>query len=112
MIKSILLVALVILAVLGICDVIHFFRRILFSPTEKPRKMLLVFLSNKQPLLQLRQVYDSFLWHGDEFAENIVAVLDNVDESDWTACREFCSDKFKIFLTERSSISEFLDFEQ
>ena len=90
MVKTILLLAFFLLAVSGLCELIHFFT-LLVTSTGKPNKTFMVIMLKKGTAFeQLRFVRLQKRWLGDKYAEKIVAICPQTDENEYNSCKMLC----------------------
>ena len=82
MIKGILICVLLLLAVSGICDIIHSVRSWLIS-SERPRNNISVlYLKEGTAFSQLKYIAEQYRWFGADFAEYYIAVTDELKHND------------------------------
>ena len=108
MVKGILISLLFLLAVAGICEIIHLIRLYFVSDNIKNVNYTVVFLRKKRALNQLRYLYEQLLWQGDTYADTIIAIDRGLDEDERKACFEF-SLKKDIIITTPEMLSRVLD---
>lgn len=108
MVKGLLISLVFILAVAGICEIIHLIRLYLVSDSQRNVNYSLVFLRKGRALNQLRYVYEQLLWQGGTYADAIIAIDCGLDEDELKACYEF-SHKKDVIVTSREMLDRVLD---
>lgn len=93
MVKGILIAALLVLAVSGICEIIHLIRLSLVSDGKKNTNYALVFLRNGRALCQLRYMYEQFLWQGNAYADTIIGIDYDLCDDERKLCYEYSRKK-------------------
>lgn len=73
---------LVLLVIVGLCDVIHSLWMLMLKSPSPPRKILLCFLDGSYDRLILSRLTEKQKWHGNEYADSIVAVTGDSTDSD------------------------------
>ena len=81
-IKGILIVFEFIFAILGLCELIHGIRLILFSSAKKNNVYSVVFLSPERAVGQIGFLSEQLCWLGSDFADYAIALTDLLDESE------------------------------
>ena len=90
MIKALLLTFAIIFAALGICDFIHTLRSGIMFPDIKTKKYCVLFLKSGHAVSQLRYFAFKIRWYGSEFCDGLIAVSDDLLETEYAACERFC----------------------
>ena len=90
MIKAIFLTLTVVFASLGICDFIHTLRSALLFPDVKANKYCVLCLKHGHAICQLRYYSFKLRWYGNEYCNNLIAVTDDLCETEIAACERFC----------------------
>lgn len=97
MIKAVLIIILSLLTIFGICETIHAFCMLFLTPKKPVKNYLLLYLSNDKAYSQLKFAIEQFHWYGNNYAERIVAITDDVDEYQLDICRSFLNNNSVIF---------------
>lgn len=108
MVKSILFVLLIILAVMGICELIYLFRMLFYFPGQRVNGYFVIVLKSGCAVNQLNFIWQKMKWHGDNFANAVIAIVDNLDMSEKLICSKFIIEK-NIFLCNMSSVSQCIE---
>ncbi|MBR4761611.1 MAG: hypothetical protein IK086_03145 [Clostridia bacterium] len=90
MIKAILWSVAVVFCALGICDFIHTVRSMLLYPDVKTNRYCVIFLRRGHAICQLKYYSFKLRWFGAEFCDCLIAVTDNLFETEIAACERFC----------------------
>ncbi|MBO7519737.1 MAG: hypothetical protein J6T73_03065 [Clostridia bacterium] len=90
MIEAFLLTLAVIFASLGICDFLHTLKTALLFPGIRTKNYCVVFLKAEYAVCQLRFFSAKLRWYGDEFADGIIAVTDELNKSEIALCEKYC----------------------
>ena len=90
MIEAILLTVAVVFAALGICDFLHILKTLFLFPGIKTENYSLVFLKRGYAICQLRFFAAKLRWYGDEYANGIIAVTDELSQSESALCERCC----------------------
>ena len=95
----------IILSVIGLCDVIHYFYMILLRTKYSGSKILICTLDGKCPELDLKYVLEQQEWYGNKFADKIVAVC--VDDRDISICKSM-AELNNIIIVNKECLSEYI----
>ena len=90
MIKGILLTLLVVFAALGICEFIHTLKSAFLFPGIKSAKYSVILLKHGFSSQQLRYFAYKLRWYGSELCDKIIAVTDNLSDTEIADCEKFC----------------------
>lgn len=90
MIEAVLMTVAVTFAALGICDFIHTLRSLFLFPKIKTGSFCIVFLKAGYAQDQLRYFAAKLRWYGNEYCNKIIAVTDELSESDTALCEKYC----------------------
>ena len=90
MIKGILFTLLVVFACLGFCDLFYILRSVLLAPGIKNKKYCVVFLKSGEAVNQLRFLSDKLRWYGNEFCDELIGIVDDLDDTQISECESFC----------------------
>ncbi len=108
MVKGFLMATLLVLAVAGICEIIHLIRLYFASDGKKNINYALVFLRNGRALYQLQYMYEQLLWQGNGYADTIIGVDYDLSEDERKLCYEY-SRKKNIIITIPQMLGGVLD---
>ncbi len=103
MLEIIFVLVFLIPSMLGVAEILHLIKSYILSSKKKPRKLLLVYLTGDDALLQLKSVIEELNWHGKRFAEKIIAV--NCGAADFEPCRELAQ-KYEICYCDMKDFKE------
>lgn len=97
MIKGVLICILLLLAISGICDIIHSVRSWLIS-SERPRNNIsVIYLKEGTALSQLKYIAEQYRWYGTDFAEYYIAVTDELKNNDISDLEKAFAESVFIF---------------
>ncbi len=99
MLETLLFIVVFSLSVIGLSDLIHWIWLSIIRPKEKPKKTLLCYLCGEFADLQLRIVFEELLWYGKTYADDLVAIDYDIDESALSRCEEFAKDNNIRFIS-------------
>ena len=108
MVKGILIASLLVLAVAGICEIIHLIRLYLVSDGKKNINYALVFLRSGRAVNQLQFMYEQLLWQGGSYADTIIGIDYGLSEEERKLCYEYSRQK-NIIITIPEMLSGVLD---
>ncbi len=74
------------LSVIGFCDILHSLSLKLLSPRKRGKRIMLCYLPETTPDLELRFLIEQRDWYGKSYADKIVAVLDSSDANTTERC--------------------------
>lgn len=104
-IKYFLILLFLIFSIIGICECIYILRTLFFLPKEITHSYLIVTLKNGSAVEQLNYLWQKIKWHGDSYAEGIIALVDNLSLDEISDCNNFIDCK-NIFTCSTNSLSE------
>ncbi len=81
--EKILFYIILIPAMLGFAEILHFLKLYITRGRKKPRKCVLFYLCGKDCFCSLKAILEEYLWLGKSFAEKIVVVdcgIEDIDE--------------------------------
>lgn len=81
-----LLILALIPTVLGVAELIHLLRMLVFSPLKKPESYVLVILESDLAEEQLKYAILKFGWEHNNF-KRLIAVPKGISESELSSCR-------------------------
>ena len=79
MIEVVLNTIVIILVVLGICELIHSLRLFFTLPKRRYYNYSLIYLKKGKAIKQLKFAIEQRRWFGDTYAEFVIAVYDDLD---------------------------------
>lgn len=100
---NVLLTVFLLFAVTGICEFVYILKMMFYFPKTRVRHYSLVILKNGSAVKQLNYIWQKIKWHGDSFALGIIAVTDDIDETEYFECKKFVEEK-NIILSDMASI--------
>ena len=111
-IEAILITSGVILAVFGLGELLHTIRLAFICRKKEVKLLSVVFLRSGSAVAQLYFAAEQRNWLGGDFAEYVVAVIDDIDDDELAECREVASQKGFVLCkkSELLRISENLTF--
>lgn len=78
MVKGVLICIVLLLAISGLCDIIHNIRSWVLS-SKKPRNTIsVVYLREDSAFSQLKYIAEQHHWYGTDFAEYYIAITDEL----------------------------------
>ena len=110
MVKTLLLLAVVIFAVSGICEFIYSLKMLLHFPGKRFKSYTFVTLENGYAVRQLEFLWQKIRWQGDSFSNGIIAACDTLETSEILSCKEYIKNK-NIVLCAQNEISEYLELQ-
>lgn len=93
------------LFVLGMCEFIYVLRMLLYYPKVKMCNYLIVTLKKDFAVNQLDYLWQKIKWHGDSFANGIIAVIDDLENHEVLACNNYAKNK-NISICFKSDLSQ------
>ena len=93
MIKIILIIHFGIMALLGLTEMFHAVKLIFISPDESAQSYSVIVLTAGCAAEQLRYAYEQRLWLGSAYADDIIAVVSNLDNDEISECTSFAEDR-------------------
>lgn len=93
MIETVLLAIGVILAVSGLCELIHTIRLFFIMPKKGRRGMMIIWLKSGIAEQQIKFAQTQYAWYGDTYADHIIAVTSELCEEELDFCRNLTADK-------------------
>ena len=105
MIKSFLFTFLIFFAVSGVCEFIYILRMFFYFPNIRVQNYSLIVLKKSYGVKQLKYIWQTIKWHGDEFSLGIIAITDDIEIKEFFDCKNFAEGK-NIMLCTVSSLSE------
>lgn len=82
MVKGVLICILLLLAISGLCDIIHSVRSWMISAKRPRYNISVVYLNQETAFSQLKFIAEQYRWYGTDFAEYVIAVTDGVCKKD------------------------------
>ncbi len=80
---------LVVLSVIGLCDLMHYIKLLLLKPSKRVDSTLLIKLSGENDFENLNYILEKFRWQGSNLAKRVVCIFNDTTEKD--LIREFKS---------------------
>lgn len=99
MINTLLALATVLLAVSGICELIHGLRLIIISPKRISAPISVIRLKSGEAAAQIRYAVEQRKWLGPQYAQHIVAVASGISEAELAECQEIAGNNGVIICT-------------
>lgn len=93
-----------ILAILGLCELLHTVHLATFYKKREVRLLSVIFLKPEQAVSQLMFAAEQKRWLGSDFAEYIIGVTDNLSEKELDDCKLLAS-KNAIILCSKDILS-------
>lgn len=88
MIKTVLITVVVLLALSGLCELLHLIRMLLCMPRGKSGVLTLIVLKSGIAAEQLNFASAQRLWLGDMYSSHIIAVDTYLDDTERENCRK------------------------
>ena len=108
MIKTVLITAALILAILGLCEVMHAVRLLLLAPKRLPGAVTVVNLCGEEPLRQLHYAGAAISW-SDSIAGNVrLAVCELPPGKQREECRR-AAERYDITLCSAEQLAKFFE---
>ena len=105
MIKAILFILLFLVVVLGLCEILYILRMFFYFPGIRNNYYLIINLKHNYALKQLNFIWQKIKWYGVDFASGIIAITDNLEQSEIVRCNDFIVGK-NIVLCESKTLSQ------
>lgn len=99
MVEAFLLTVTVLLAIVGLSELVHLMCRVILKPKTKPRTVLVTYLTEADAEQQLLFVIEEMRWHGTKYAEALIAVTGDLSDEKKLLCKSRFSGK-GIFFTD------------
>ena len=96
-IKTILTVIGFILAVIGLCELIHATRLTFLSPKIKKKSISVIWLKPDSAMEQIGFAAEQLCWQGNDYADYTLAVTDLLTEEELDGCRPTANGRNIIF---------------
>lgn len=87
MVKVILIIAVSLLAISGICELIHSICILMVIPRRPVNNYCVLYLDSENAYYQLRFAVEQMRWQNNHFAEKIIAVTDEADDEQLNKCK-------------------------
>ncbi len=81
--EKILFYIILIPAMLGVAEILHFLKLYITRGSKRPQKYVLLYLRGKNCFCELKAILEEYLWLGKSFAEKVVIVdcgIEDIDE--------------------------------
>ncbi len=105
MVKTTLFIFFVVFAVLGLCEVIYFFKMLFYYPGMRCNNCIIIVLKDKYALRQLNFLWQKLKWLGNGYASVIIAITDYLELEEISSCADFTYDK-NIVLCDLNSLAQ------
>ena len=92
MLETLLFIVVFVLSVIGLSDLIHWIWISIIKPKSRFKKTLLCYLSGEFACLQLKIAYEELLWHGKSYADDLIAIDYNIEESVFSHCSQYAKE--------------------
>ncbi len=89
MLETLLFIVVFTLSVIGLSDLIHWVWIRIIKPKGRLKKTLLCYISGDFADLQLKIAFEELLWYGKSYADELIAVYCNIEESVFSRCLEY-----------------------
>ena len=86
--KFLLFFVCILLAIFGLCEILHNFKLWLIFPKRDINSTLVVFLNEQTATEQMVFVGEQFLWLGQKFANRVIAVAENFSDQTLSDCHK------------------------
>lgn len=70
------------LSLLGVSEILYFVGTLIFKPSVKPEKQLIVFLDKNVAEQQILSELFNFRWFGDRFSQKIIFITDAIEQEE------------------------------
>ena len=87
MVEAFLLTITVLLAIVGPSELVHSLCYFVLKPKTKPRTVLVAYLTEAEAEHQLLSLIEEMRWHGDKYAERLIAVTNELSDEKKNLCR-------------------------
>ncbi len=104
MVETFLCIVTVLLAIVGLSELVHWLSYMILKPKVKPHKQLIVYLNDQDAEQQLLSIIEELRWQGKRYADSLVAVTGDLSDEKKIICRSrFCGKG--IFFTDTVSVN-------
>ena len=107
-IEGILITIGVILAIWGLCELLHNLRLISIFKAKNVKLLSVVFLKPNRAVSQLNFAAEQKNWLGGDFAEYIIGVTDGIDGEELKECKHIAENR-GIVLCDKQQLSRVAD---
>ena len=90
----------------GICEFFYLIRLLFYFPKTRTKCYSLIVLKENFALKQLNFIWQKIKWQGEDFADGIVALTDNLKADELLICKKFVINK-NIILCTLDSLSNY-----
>jgi hypothetical protein len=87
----------IILSVLGICEIIYILRMIINYPGIRVKGYLVITLKKEYAIKQLNYIWKKIIWFGDTYATGVIAITDYLNFDEINSCLKYAYNKNIIF---------------
>lgn len=95
MVEFLLLFVTLLLAILGLSELIHMLKIKITYPTKKNKNYILIILTKENATEQIKYIADKLQWSGKNYADGVFAIYN--DEVDLNSCYDLVS-RYNIML--------------
>lgn len=94
-----------IFCIAGICEFFYLIRLLFYFPKTRTKCYSFVVLKEQFAVKQLNFIWQKIKWQGEDFADGIIALTDNIKLEELTTCQNFVANK-NIILCNSDSLSD------
>ena len=97
MVEAFLLTVAVLLAIVGLSELVHYLCYLVLKPKTKPRTVLVIYLTETDAEGQLLSVIEEMRWHGNRYAASVIALTGELSDEKKRICKSRFSGKGVFF---------------
>lgn len=86
----------------GICEFFYLIRLLFYFPKTRTKCYSFIVLKENFALKQLNFIWQKIKWQGEDFADGIIALTDNIKADELLNCKKFVTNKNIILCTSDS----------
>lgn len=94
---------------LGLSEVLHGIKLLLYKRRGKRKNIILTFLSEDDAKKQLNYTLEKYRWNGKDYADSIVFLSDSLDAETSEYCVEAVKQYKNIYICSRSTLLQIID---
>jgi len=98
MAEKILVIVFLLLAMLGLAELLHLLKLYILFPKKKGERIFMIKLEGENALADLKAFYCEYTWFGTRLAKKLMAL--DCDAREIDACKSFCKDNNIIFISQ------------
>lgn len=106
MIEIIMITAVVLLSLLGLCEILHVICEFVLKPEKKAEKVLVLFPKKECIEEQIMLALHEISWHGESYADKVVVITGELDFDEKKACVERFSGEQILFADNIEELKE------